>query len=676
MARRSPLHPDPPSRLILGLLAAATLCLGLAMWLHLGSIEFVDGWQRTLLIPAVALAVLAALVPPRPWRRLRGVRRFSPVARRWTTVGVGLVGAIATVGIWWFQQGDPRPSVCDEYSYLIQAQMLSRGHVAGPAHALPGFFTTFQLVAEPAYGSIYLPGTALWLAPWAWLDRVAGDGTGALVWPAPLLATAVALGLTYRLVAELLDDDRLGLLAAAIAFCVPMLRASGTMLVGQSVATMFALVIVYAFLKWRRAARAGTTRWALAWALVAGGAVSWGLLSRPMDVLAYAMVPLALVVLPLALGRAVDGVAWRTRLLSTLVAPLAAVPFLLVALPLNKAMTGSPLTTSFSWYAENYLPGTSYGLNAPRPLDAVPLNDNANFQLSYRSFTRRFIRDHATLPPLEVLKKRAALQTVVATPHALMLALAASPLLLIVLRPGRWRFALLLALPWVLAALLYLPYGFYLGQYAVATAPSMAASIVAGVPAFAIVAGRLLRRGRLPSRRASVGTAALLSLGLLALSTRGVPGLANLPREDWYQVPELRRVDNLLRDATEPPAVVFITPPSMRQPLEAESVYNLNVLSPDHADVVRAHDRGAENVELVRYYAQRQPGRRVYHYDAAERLLIELGPAGELVATPEATAEFAERFERLSAWWRAEYGRQLSDGEAGDWALGAYVPGP
>jgi hypothetical protein len=49
---------------------------------------------------------------------------------------------------------------------------------------------------------------------------------------------------------------------------------------------------------------------------------------------------------------------------------------------------------------------------------------------------------------------------------------------------------------------------------------------------------------------------------------------------------------------------------------------------PDDATVIRAHDLGARNQELIDYYARVSPGRWVYLYDKSTRELVSLGKAG------------------------------------------------
>src|SRR5262249_15130909 len=85
----------------------------------------------------------------------------------------------------------------DEYSYRIQTQMLARGRLWGPAHALPEFFENFQLIAWPVYASIYFPGAAMLYAPGVWLHLPH--------WVIPLLASGAVIALIYLIFTELVD---------------------------------------------------------------------------------------------------------------------------------------------------------------------------------------------------------------------------------------------------------------------------------------------------------------------------------------------------------------------------------------------------------------------------------------------------------------------------------------
>src|SRR4029079_921041 len=60
-----------------------------------------------------------------------------------------------------------------------------------------------------------------------------------------------------------------------------------------------------------------------------------------------------------------------------------------------------------------------------------------------------------------------------------------------------------------------------------------------------------------------------------------------------------------------PAVVLFGTPPD----LWTEMVYNTDVASPDDAPIIRAHDLGLRDAELIDYYGQRQPDRTIYQFD-------------------------------------------------------------
>jgi len=66
--------------------------------------------------------------------------------------------------------------------------------------------------------------------------------------------------------------------------------------------------------------------------------------------------------------------------------------------------------------------------------------------------------------------------------------------------------------------------------------------------------------------------------------------------------------------------------------IDQEPVYNIGVAWPDDARVVRAHDRGRENVRLYRYFAERQPRRVIYLFDEETCTARRLGTSSELAA--------------------------------------------
>src|SRR5215469_18844576 len=72
-----------------------------------------------------------------------------------------------------------------------------------------------------------------------------------------------------------------------------------------------------------------------------------------------------------------------------------------------------------------------------------------------------------------------------------------------------------------------------------------------------------------------------------------------------------------LPQAVQQPAVVLFRA-SPRSDFFEEPVYNTDVAWPDDAPIIRAHDLGARDVELVRYYAARQPARTFYVFNRAD----------------------------------------------------------
>jgi hypothetical protein len=63
-----------------------------------------------------------------------------------------------------------------------------------------------------------------------------------------------------------------------------------------------------------------------------------------------------------------------------------------------------------------------------------------------------------------------------------------------------------------------------------------------------------------------------------------------------------------------------------------EPAYNWDVMNPDDAPIIRAHDLGPRNAELFAYYAKRQPNRSVYLFDHMANRFQSLGAVSELAA--------------------------------------------
>jgi len=136
--------------------------------------------------------VVAKAASPR-WRDLwqKFVRGLSRLARRKTLscVGLGtlvLAVRVALLPVWPI----PRPSIYDEFSYILQADTFAHGRLANPAHPLWQFFESTYILQQPTYASRFPPAQGLVMAmgqlifghPWFGVWLSAGLLAAALCW--------------------------------------------------------------------------------------------------------------------------------------------------------------------------------------------------------------------------------------------------------------------------------------------------------------------------------------------------------------------------------------------------------------------------------------------------------------------------------------------------------------
>jgi len=123
------------------------------------------------------------------WRKFE--RRLSELARHKTLSWVGLsvlvlVVRAALLPVWPI----PKPSIYDEFSYLLQADTFAHGRLTNPPHPLWQFFESTYILQQPTYASRFPPAPAMAMAagqlifghPWFGVWLSAGLLAGILCW--------------------------------------------------------------------------------------------------------------------------------------------------------------------------------------------------------------------------------------------------------------------------------------------------------------------------------------------------------------------------------------------------------------------------------------------------------------------------------------------------------------
>src|SRR5437016_4041646 len=101
-----------------------------------------SAWKRGVILGLFAIALIAA-----------------------ATIGFALLACLYLYGTARWQGRDLSAKEQDESMYLIQTQMLARGHLWMPQHPCADFFESFHVLVRPVYAGMYFPGTALAYAP-------------------------------------------------------------------------------------------------------------------------------------------------------------------------------------------------------------------------------------------------------------------------------------------------------------------------------------------------------------------------------------------------------------------------------------------------------------------------------------------------------------------------------
>lgn len=585
------------------------LGVGVAMWLWVERRAAVLhghglGPVRWLLSGAAAAAACLPAVRRAINHSLDRIREPSPQALERATVAISFAAACYFVFTAIYQGRDLFPKTHDEGSYVIGLRMLARGRLWMPQHLLADFFDTFYVLVRPVYASLYFPGTALLNVPGHWL--------GWPTWVMPVLMAGAVVGLVYRLFAELMDGVA-GALAAMLLVSLSWYRMLSVLVFSQVPLLLLALLLIWAWLRWRRY---GTTGWALAIGAFAG----WAAIVRPLDALCYAA-PVGVAIL-YDLRR----FSSRRRFLTPVVMIVGAMPFLLLQLYFNHNVTGRLTETPYTFYLQRDQPGTSFGFHAYDPSDQ-PQSRLAQKRDYYAGFMTNAIREHQPDTFLQTWATK-SLPMLLETTLPVRFLIALVPIGLLGLTNAR-RLTLAASLPLFVVGYALNP--FFLEHYAMAAAPAVLLLLLLGLKALA---------GAWPRWRDHVTTAGVMILATVtvmslyevnpvatALDRRGTKHLHEID-DETFRSPVLRAA----RDAealVEKPAVILFRYSAGENVIE-EPVYNTGVAWPDDALVIRAHDLGERNGEIYAYYAERQPNRMFYRFDRATLVLTPLGRAKDL----------------------------------------------
>jgi len=542
-------------------------------------------------VQAIGLLVVAmiAVVPATNRvvsRMLDVVRQPSPRAQAVAALLLWVGGFVYLFGTAHQQHRALFPRLHDECSYALQARMLAEGRLWLPQHELADFFETFHVLTKPVYASIYFPGTALMNVPGVWLSQPS--------FMMPMALAALVLVLSYLIGSELIDGVG-GILVALLVLSTWLFRVHSTMVMSQVPVMLLGLATWWAWLRWRRTYSTG-------WATAMGACAGWAVITRPVDAVAYA--------LPVMIAVAWElGSRARHRIGRTVACVIAgAVPFLLVQGAFDVGVTGSPFETPYVRYLEENQPGAVFGsqLRRPdRPRTDLPQKHAYHAQCVAVDMERR---SEGGLAWLETRLRQTAW------------AACAFPATLILLPACFWLAAE--RQRWVILAVAPLFFGLYslnplfLRHYALPLAP---------VAAFAVVLGAKALEGMLSWHVYGRFAAVFFPCALGYLAVTSLPQFEPVAVDEAYAMPVLDRVRKTVA-TIEPPAVVFFRF-SDGGNVHEEPVYNIDASWPDDAAVIRAHDLGRRNGELLRYYASRQPGRSYYVYDRRSGQLFALGDA-------------------------------------------------
>jgi 4-amino-4-deoxy-L-arabinose transferase-like glycosyltransferase len=601
-------HAEPAFDLPRRATAIAGLALGAVLYLFFTRGHEI-GFANLAGLGLIALLFVLPGVGKRLNAILDRVRHLGARELRLVTVGVFIVVTVYLFVTATRQARDMFPTWHDQQMTMIQTQMLARGKLWMASHPCADFFETFYVFVKPVYAAMYFPGAALFFVPGVWLHLPYAV--------MPLVASGLLAALLFRVISELIDPVA-GLAGVLMLVSMWVFRLLSLWVMSHTVFTLLALWAVWSWMQWRKEHGAG-------WAASLGVALGWMAITRPVDALAYG-IPLGLAVLWELRKKPLR--AWGK---SPVIIILTACPFLSLQLVQDKGITGKWLKTPIQYYDDQELPGASaYGGQLAGNFKATSaLLQKQRYEEDFILATRL---KYARASWGQVLRQRVQSLLNFTLPSAPKSSCSRTAGVLIVLLPVGLLWALrdarrmVLVAPSGLFIVGYMLYPEVLDHYVITAAPGVILAVLGGGVALADAWPKLGR---------TISSA--ISLAAIALAVTSLPEfhLDKFDDDSWAAISF--NYDVLPTQVQKPALVLYrywkLKAGDTERNFNDEPVYNVDVAWPDDASIIRAHDLGARDTEIIEYYGRTQPDRNVYLVDRAELPDLQahmIGKAGDL----------------------------------------------
>lgn len=246
------------------------------------------------------------------------------------------------------------PAFHDEYSYSLQAELFIQGRWSAPSFAAePDLFDQMHVLNEGKFTSRYFPGTAFWMAPFAWLGNV---------YLGHQLAQALSAILIFWVGREL-SNTGTGLLAGVLFALSPGMILFSNLLLAHHPTLVGLTLFLWSFLRMMRTGSFMN-------AFLAGSGLAFAMLCRPMTAASFGL-PFGVVFVwwwlrgdrnrSEPVEEEASTLLYRSRNVLAMAVPLF-VGFAILGIQ-NYSITGSVIKTPYSIYNDIYTPRHVYGFN-------------------------------------------------------------------------------------------------------------------------------------------------------------------------------------------------------------------------------------------------------------------------------------------------------------------------